>query len=99
MNFSKYIIYVINKYSSRTISKTDEYFIKKICFESALEEEPLKYNRSYIINLEDEFDKNGEPNDGSHYTCFQVNKYPNGKVEPIYFDSFGVVHLKEVLNL
>jgi len=49
----------------------------------------LKYNRSYIINLENEFDENGEPNDGSHWTCFQVNEYPNGKIEGIYMDSYG----------
>jgi len=49
----------------------------------------LKYNKSYIINMENEFDKDGERNSGSHYTCFQVNKYPNGKCEGVYFDSFG----------
>ena len=72
--------------------------LERCCFKSELEEEPLKYNRSYIINLEDEFDKNGERNDGSHYTCFQVNKYANGKVEPIYFDSYGVALPLKVLK-
>ena len=73
--------------------------LERCCFKSELEEEPLKYNRSYIINLEDEFDKNGERNTGTHYTCFQVNKYANGKTEPINFDSYGVVPPLEVLNL
>jgi hypothetical protein len=41
------------------------------------------------VNLEDEFDEFGKPNQGSHYTCFQVNKYKDGKVEPIFFDSYG----------
>ena len=72
--------------------------LERCCFKSELEEEPLKYNPSYIINLEDEFDKNGERNDGSHYTCFQVNKYANGKIEPIYFDSYGVAPPTEVLK-
>jgi len=53
-------------------------------------EKPLQYNKSYIVNLEDEYDNEGEPNDGSHWVCFQVNKYPNGKIEPFYFDSYGV---------
>lgn len=40
--------------------------------------------------MENEYDEDGFKNTGSHYTCFQVNKYKNGKVEPIYFDSFGM---------
>ena len=80
------------------LSKKMNIPLERCCFKSELEEEPLKYIRSCIIHLEDEFDKNGEPNDGSHYTCFQVNKYPNGKVEPIYFDSYGVVPPLEVLK-
>lgn len=59
-------------------------------FKTELEDEKLQYNKSYIVNMEDEFDENGERNDGTHYTCFQVNKYPNGKIERIYFDSFGM---------
>jgi hypothetical protein len=39
--------------------------------------------------MEDEFDEDGVRNDGSHYTAFQVNRYPNGKIEKAYFDSFG----------
>ena len=58
-------------------------------FKTELEDESLQYNKSYIVNIEDEFDKDGERNDGTHYTCFQVNKYPSGKIERIYFDSFG----------
>ena len=50
----------------------------------------LKYNRGYIINMEDQLDAEGLPNDGSHWTCFQIVKDIDGKVMPIYFDSFGV---------
>lgn len=50
----------------------------------------LEYNKSYFINLEDEYDKEGKLNSGSHWTCFQIVKYPNGKVAPIYFDAFGM---------
>jgi hypothetical protein len=59
-------------------------------FKDELKRKKLQYNKSYIINMEDEFDENGERNSGSHYTCFQVNKYPNGKKEGLYFDSFGM---------
>lgn len=66
-------------------------------FKSDLKDEPkLQFNKSYIINLEDEVDEEGKPNDGSHWTCFQVNKYPNGRIEPFYFDSYGVGAPKEV---
>ena len=58
-------------------------------FKDNLAKMKLQYNKSYIINMEDEFDKDGEKNEGSHYVCFQVNKYSNGKVEGVYMDSFG----------
>ena len=61
-----------------------------IGFKDELATEKLKYNKSYIINMENEFDEDGERNTGSHYTCFQVNKYANDKVEGLYFDSFGM---------
>jgi len=59
-------------------------------FKDELNKKKLQYNKSYIINMEDEFDEDGQRNTGSHYTCFQVNKYPNGKKEGLYFDSFGM---------
>lgn len=50
----------------------------------------LKTNRSYIINLDDEQDKaTGILSGGTHWTCFQIMEYPNGKKEGIYFDSYG----------
>lgn len=58
-------------------------------FKDQLLSHKLKYNKSYIINMENEFNEDGKRNDGSHYTCFQVNKYKNGKIEGVYFDSFG----------
>ena len=33
--------------------------------------------------------ENGEENDGTHLTCMQVNKYPSGQIEPIFFDPYG----------
>ena len=58
-------------------------------FKSELADKKLQFNKSYIINMENEFDEDGQRNSGSHYTCFQINKYPNGKKEGLYFDSFG----------
>lgn len=59
-------------------------------FKDELKNEKLQYNKSYIINMDNEYDEDGQRNTGSHYTCFQVNKYPNGKKEGLYFDSFGM---------
>ena len=59
-------------------------------FKDGLARQKLQYNKSYIINLENEFDDEGERNEGSHFTALQVNQYPNGKIEPIYFDSMGM---------
>ena len=47
--------------------------LETCCYKSTLKEMKLKHNRSYIINLEDELDKNGKRNDGSHWVCFQVD--------------------------
>ena len=65
-------------------------------FKDELKTRKLRYNKSYIVNLENEYDEDGERNSGSHYTCFQVNKYPNGQLASIYFDSFGQPPPKEV---
>jgi hypothetical protein len=50
----------------------------------------LEYNKSYFINLEDEYSAEGTLNSGSHWTCFQIAKYPNGTIAPMYFDPFGM---------
>lgn len=49
----------------------------------------LEFNKTYVINLDDSYDGDGKPNDGSHWTAFQVNKYPNDKICSMYFDSYG----------
>jgi hypothetical protein len=51
----------------------------------------IKTNKAYIINLDDEEDRaTGILSSGSHWTTFTVMEYPNKKLEPIYFDSYGV---------
>ena len=49
----------------------------------------LETNKTYIINLDDSTDDSGGFNEGTHWTMFQVNKYPNDSIHPIYFDPYG----------
>jgi len=72
--------------------------LEAVCFKSNLKHMKLKYNRSYIINLEDEIDKDGDRNDGTHWTCFQVDEYKNGKKMACYFDSYGVAPPTDVID-
>ena len=50
---------------------------------------PLEYNKSYFVNLEDSHDEDGNENDGTHWTFLQLAKYPNGKIDKIFFDPYG----------
>jgi hypothetical protein len=50
---------------------------------------PLEYNKAYFVNLEDSHNDDGSENDGTHWTFLQLVKYPNGKIEKIYFDPYG----------
>jgi len=46
-------------------------------------------NHAYLINIQDSEDDNGNRNEGTHWTYLQVNKTPNGTIQPIYFDPYG----------
>ena len=70
--------------------------LEGVYFKSQLKEMKMKPNRSYIINLEDEYDSDGNENDGSHYTAFQYNKYDGEDDKVVYFDSYGVAPPDEV---
>lgn len=70
--------------------------LERVCYKSQLADEPLEYNRAYVVNFDDEFDECGGLNQGSHWVCFQVNKHPNGKVEGIYFDPYGLAPPKTI---
>lgn len=72
--------------------------LEPVVFKSELATMTLRYNKSYIINLEDEFDDTGEKNGGSHYVAFQVNHYLDKADELVYFDSYGCAPPNEVLN-
>jgi len=70
-------------------------------FKDQLKYHKLKHNKFYIVNLEDEYNQDGKPNEGSHWTCFQSNRYPNGKIENVYMDSMGMpapIEVQEFLH-
>ncbi len=81
----------------RDLSERMNFPLADVCFKDDLPDK-LEFNKGYIINLEDEFDEDGRRNGGSHWTCFQINKYPNGKIEGIYFDPYGVGKPQDVKN-
>lgn len=70
------------------LSNAMDFKLETICFKDELPKQ-LKYNTAYIINLEDSVDEEGNDNQGTHWTCLQVNKYPTGLIEPIFFDPYG----------
>ena len=72
--------------------------LERVCFKDELHEEPLKFNRGYIINLENSVDKDGNNNPGTHWTALYVRKYTNNLMEPVFFDSFGAPPSKEIIK-
>lgn len=64
--------------------------VRGIAFKDEITAKDLQYNKAYFVNLSDEYGEDGQRNPGTHWTCFQIVKYRNGNVCPIYFDSFGV---------
>jgi hypothetical protein len=70
------------------LSKRMNIPLEMVCFKDELPNK-LSYNKSYIINLENALDEEGNENQGSHWTALQVNKYPNGTIEPFFFDPYG----------
>ena len=72
--------------------------LERVCFKDELKDEPLKYNRGYIVNLENSVNEMGKDNDGSHYVAFYVKRSVNGKIEPIAFDSYGVAPTQEIMD-
>ena len=62
--------------------------LELVCFKDELPRKAA-FNKSYVINLDDSIDEKGNQNEGTHWTALQINKYPDGKVEPIFFDPYG----------
>jgi hypothetical protein len=73
----------------KELSKKMDFPLACVCFKDELPRK-LEYNKGYVINLEDGTDEEGNQNEGTHWTALQVNKYPNGIIEPIFFDPYGV---------
>ena len=65
-------------------------------FKNELPRNKVEFNKAYIINIMDSEDEDGIANDGSHWTCLFIKKYPNSLIEPIYFDSYGQPPPEEV---
>ena len=63
--------------------------LEGVYFENELP--PLKYNRSYNLNMEDKLDEDGKPNIGSHWVALQIHKSADGKVSPIYSSTASVL--------
>jgi len=71
-----------------TLCKRMNIPLAEIVFKDELQS-PLEYNKAYFVNLEDSHNEDGSENDGTHWTFLQLVKYPNGKIEKIYFDPYG----------
>ena len=55
----------------------------------------IQPNSSYILNLNDEFDEEGERNKGSHWCALVIDD----NKQAIYFDSYGLEPPKEIKHL
>ena len=91
---------VLSDQQLHVLSKRMHFPIAGCYWKDELQPSDLKQNTNYIINLESEFDEDGNPNAGSHWTCLCISKL-QGKVFPIYFDSYGLPppqHLVDIVQ-
>lgn len=88
----------LTNYQIIDLAKRMGTLLERICFKDELIEEPLVFNKGYIVNLQNSVNEMGKANDGTHYVAFFVKKCPNGKVEPIAFDSYGVAPCQEIMD-
>jgi hypothetical protein len=83
---------MLTDYQVKAMAKKMGIPLAGVVFKTELPKMKLEYNKTYIINLEDETDENGEPNEGTHYVFLQMNKSPHGNFAPLYFDSYGKIY-------
>jgi len=83
---------MLTDYQIKSMAKKMGIPLAGVVFKTELPKMNLEYNKTYIINLEDETDENGEPNEGTHYVFLQMNKSPHGNFAPLYFDSYGKIY-------
>ena len=62
--------------------------LKGVFFKDEIQTTDLEANKSYVINLSNEKDEDGNSNLGSHWTALHIGKH-NGVICPFYFDSYG----------
>ena len=79
------------------LSKAMNFPLEDILFKDDMPKK-FQFNKSYIINMQDEKDEDGNNNGGSHWVCLQINKYPNDKIQGMYFDPYGMGYPKDVEN-
>jgi len=79
---------MLTDYEIINLAKRMQIPLGGVCFKDELPS-PLQFNKSYIVNLENSEDEDGEQNSGTHWTFLQVNKYPNNHIESIFFDPYG----------
>ena len=72
----------------KELSNKMNFPLADICFKDQLPKK-IKYNEAYVINLDDSYNEQGKLNQGSHWTCLQVNKNKDGTIEPFFFDPYG----------
>jgi hypothetical protein len=59
----------------------------------------LKFNKVYIINLQDSVTDDGDENSGTHWTMGYIRETPNGTKQPIYFDPYGAPPTENVKKI
>lgn len=59
------------------------------CFFKDMLPKKMKYNKVYIINMQDSETEDGDENSGTHWTLGYIRETPNGTIQPIYFDPYG----------
>jgi hypothetical protein len=60
---------------------------------------PIKFNKAYIINLQDSETDDGDQNSGTHWTMFYVRETPNKKIQSIFFDPYGAPPSENIIKV
>lgn len=58
----------------------------------------IQIGRSYVINLSNDVDEQGNVLPGTHWICFQIFRTSGGQLLPLFFDSFGFGAPREVVD-
>ena len=92
----------LSNHQLNSLAKKMGFQITDIVFKDELLMMKPEYNDKgyccYIINMENEEDDQGRPNDGSHWVALYIKKLPTGQIEPLYLDSYGCPPPKDVTD-